>query len=353
MNRQLSSSVQGIHNFVNDILGGAISPRGECYREVGISRLLFCRKEFKEYLRRKNEDQSDCGFRLRGAAKEFKLSKELIYFLASRGLIEANDAMGKEKSLKEINPRAVDSFQSRYVFAYEVARMLGMPTQVLLQELERLDIKPISGASIDYGQHYVFKRTDIDRHDLRNIMALSFWKVRERRQRNSVDVCEAASILAVHEKTISDLVSRDVLKPYRDSVSSRNGYEFRRKHVESFKGQFKNLEHLTTTDAAVKILGRYHLRTKWLRMGFIKYEISKDGKRRFINNLDVENIATFLARVVSRSEAARLLGMNEGSMGYWIRKGALRPVSHRYTRAFRYRLFSKTEVTRFKALISG
>src|SRR5260370_2995827 len=101
--------------------------------------------------------------------------------------------------------------------------MIGMPTQVLLQELERLDIKPISGASIDYGQHYVFKRTDIDRHDLRNIMALSFWKVRERRQRNSVDVCEAASILAVHEKTISDLVSRDVLKPYRDSVSSRNG----------------------------------------------------------------------------------------------------------------------------------
>lgn len=353
MNRQLSSSAQGIHNFVNDILSGEISPRGESCREVGISRLLFCRKEFKEYVRRKNEDQSDCGFRLRGKAKEFRLSKELIYFLARKGLIESNQSLEGDRVFKAISPKAVESFQSRYVFAFEMARALSIPTKVLLRELQRLEIEPVSGPSMDYGPHYVFKRTEIDRLDLKNSTDSSCRKVQERRDSISVDVNEAANILAVREKTISDLVKRDVLRPYRDSLISPKGYRFNRRYIEGFQGQFKNLDNLTTTDAAAKMLGRYHLRTKWLGMGFIKYEISKDGKRRFINNLDVENIASFSARVVTRSKAARLLEMNVNSMGYWIRKGTLRPVSHRYSRAFKYPLFSKIEVARFKALVSG
>lgn len=353
LNRLGPSSAQGIHNFVNDILRGEIIPRGESCREVGISRLLFCRKEFTAYIRKKLTDQTYLGFTLQGTSKEFRLSKKLIYFLAGKGLIESNDAMEGDRTFRAISPKEVESFQAQYVLAYEVARTLEMPTQVLLQELQRLEIEPVSGGSVDLGEHYVFKRTDIERLNLKNVTHPARRKVEERRDRYSVDVIEAANILSVHEKIIYELVSRDVLRPYPNSMGSANGYQFSRQHVESFKGQFKDLGNLTSMGAAVRVLGRYHLRTKWLRMGFIKYEISKDGKRRLLRNLDVENIASFLARVVGRSEAARMVGMNIYSMGYWIRKGTLRPLSHRYSRAFRYPLFSKAEVARFKALISG
>jgi len=228
-----------------------------------------------------------------------------------------------------------------------------MPTQVLLQELQRLEIEPVSGASIDFGEHYVFRRVDIEQLDLKNVTHPARKKVQERRERYSVHIMEAANILSVHEKIIYDLVSRDVLTPCRNSIGSPNGYKFSRELIESFKGQFKDLGNLTSMEAAIRVLGRYHLRTKWLRMGFIKYKISKDGKRRLLNNLDVESIASFMARVVGRSEAARIVGMNLFSMGYWIRKGTLRPINHRYSRAFKYPLFSKAEVARFKALISG
>lgn len=353
LNRLRPSSAQGIHNFVNDILRGEIIPRGESCREVGISRLLFCRREFNEYVRRKLTDQSDLSFQLQGASKEFKLTKKLIYFLAGKGLIESNDAMEGDRAFRAISPKAVESFQAKYVLAFELARTLDMPTQVLLQELQRLEIEPVSGASIDFGEHYVFKRVDIEQLDLKNVTHPARKKVQERRECYSVDIMEAANILSVHGKIIYDLVSRDVLTPCRDSKGSPNGYKFTREHIESFKGQFKDLGNLTSMEAAIRVLGRYHLRTKWLRMGFIKYKISKDGKRRLLNNLDVESIASFMARVVGRSEAARVLGMNLNSMGYWIRKGTLRPVSDLYSRAFEYPLFSKAEVARFKALISG
>jgi len=261
--------------------------------------------------------------------------------------------MEGNKTFKEISPKAVQSFQSKYVFAFEIALALGVRTKFLLQELQRLEIEPVSGASIDYGPHYLFKRTDIDRFDLKRITCLNRRKIQKRRDCNSVDVTEAAKILSTQEKTISDLVARDVLRPYRDSRNSTDDHKFNRRYIESFKGQFKDLENLTTTRAVVKILGRYHLRTKWLGMGYVKYEISMDGKRRFLNKLDVEEIASFLATVVTASEAARLLEMNVNSIGYWIRKGALKPVTHRYSSAFDYPLFSKAQVARFKALTSG
>jgi len=121
------------------------------------------------------------------------LSKELIYFFAGKGLIDSNHTMEGDKTFKTISPNEVQSFQSKYVFAFEVARALGMPTKVLLGELQRLDIEPISGASIDYGPHYVFKRADIDRFDLKSLTRPYCRKAQEDENRKSVDVIEPAT----------------------------------------------------------------------------------------------------------------------------------------------------------------
>jgi hypothetical protein len=157
-------------------------------------------------------------------------------------------------------------------------------------------------------------------------------------------------ILSVQEETITDLVKNEVLKPYRDSVESPRDYQFNRSYIEGFKCQFTNLRNLISKRAAAKTLGKHSLHHKWLKMGCLKYDVSKDGKRRFLNKVKVEEIASFMETVVTRAEAARLLEMHVNSIGYWIRKGLFKPVIHPYRRAFRSPLYLRAEVTKFKAI---
>src|SRR5205823_713742 len=109
------------------------------------------------------------------------------------------------------------------------------------------------------------------------------------------------------------------------------------------------LADLTARSVAKRILGAYYFR-RYLRLGYLKYEVSRNGKRRFFNKVIVEAIASFMATVVTRATAARLLGIQMNSAGYWFKKCGLKQVTHRYSRAFKYPLYLRTEVMNFKAI---
>src|SRR5205807_9950238 len=123
--------------------------------EVGLSRLLFSAKEVEVYLRGKLDDRTGNGFWLDGQVKRFGLRREIIFFLAHKGLIKSNDAIHRGRKIRTISPESVRSFKSNYVFAFEVAHTTGTSLKFLLQELQRLQVKPVSGAAVDYGPQYV------------------------------------------------------------------------------------------------------------------------------------------------------------------------------------------------------
>src|SRR5258706_5106612 len=51
------------------------------------------------------------------------------------------------------------------------------------------------------------------------------------------------------------------------------------------------------------------MRERWLKKGYLVYEISKDGKKKFLRKSEVERIASFTSAIVSRGDAAALLDL--------------------------------------------
>ncbi len=345
--RRLSGFGEGIHSVVKDILDGSLTTH-ELPKGTGLSRLRFSRNEVKEYLEKKFQGHGREVFWSPTRLKEFGMEPEVLYFLAAKGLIRTNRDAGIDTY--KITPNAIRSFRSKYVFAAEIANEIGATTKLLLTELHRLKINPVSGISIDYGPQYVFRRHDIE------VLDLSKLNTRCRRQKQkirasiTVVVAEAAKILSLSEQTILGLVENDVLRPYRDSVDSEFSYRFSRSYIEGFKGQFKDLAALISRRKAGRILGAWNLRKHWLKKGFVKYEVSKDGKKRFLRKAQVEEIASFLSSVVSRAEAGHLLGVHRSHIEFWTKKELLMPVNNRFTRALPYTLYSRAELANLKVI---
>jgi len=92
------------------------------------------------------------------------------------------------------------------------------------------------------------------------------------------------------------------------------------------------------------------LHRRWLGLGYLKYVISKDGKKRLLNKKEVEKIASMMEAVATRAEAAELLRVRQSQVEFWTRKGLLRTVKNRFTKAFKITFYSKQALAKFKVI---
>jgi hypothetical protein len=342
-------SSPAIDTLISSILSGLLTPRGEAADKVGLSRLQFSTQEVHEYLETKIPAQTGVTLRAIDGVASLGSRAKLTYFLAGKRLIATSATRRNGRRCKVITREAIVSFKSEYRLGIEMAHEIGTSMNSLLLALQKLDIHPVSGKSVDGGPRYIFRRRDLDHINLKKIISLIPTKATCKQSR-SINSSEAAKMLNIPKSAILQLVENDVLRPYPESLDSPRGYSFHRNYIEGYKGQFRNPLGLMSLKAAANLLhlsvGNLHVR--WVKTGCLTYEISKDGTKRFLRRADVEGLASFKGSVVTAFEAAILLGVPRPYVRQWTKDKLLRPAANPYPQAFRHPVYLKTDLERFR-----
>jgi hypothetical protein len=104
--------------------------------------------------------------------KRLGIKAEVARFLASKELIETNASKDQGKISKPFTREGLLLFESKYSFAIDVAQELGITTSFLIQRLQTLNVRPVSGKAVDGGPHYVLRRVDLESVDLKKLSTM-------------------------------------------------------------------------------------------------------------------------------------------------------------------------------------
>ena len=344
---RLSSIGWGIHAFVTDILSGFITPIDQSPSKPGLSCLLFSRQDVELYVKNALADKAEC-LQLEGGIAGHGFKAKTLYFLARKGLIETKRETHGRVKCRIITRDAIRRFESTYVPAGRVARELSTRSNFLIRVLMSQQVYPVSGKSVDGGPQYIFRRADIASLNLKELIR-SFPTLRmdkRKQSQQSIDSAEAANILSVRKEVVSALVRNGVLKPCVEFPRKRDKYLFNRTYIKGHEGQFRDLADLLSLNAAAQLLNISVkvLRERWLKKDYLVYEISKDGKKKFLSKSEVERITSFTSTVVSRAGAAALLDLPWWQIQTLVSKGRLKPVANPYPRALGNQIYLKADV---------
>ena len=348
---RLASTRWGIHTFIKDILSGLISPRSEWPDEIGFRRLRFSQRDVAQYQKKKLACEREQRFTIAANPAALEFRARALYFLASKGLIRTKSGTKKGVKVKIITREAVLAFQSNYFTARAVAREAGTSIEFVVPALISHGVHPVSGGSVDGGPLYIFKREDIEKFRLKDIKALPR-KGGKYRLSHPVDSAEAAKILSLRKRDILTLVANDVLRPYRDSLGSDGEYRFNPTYVEGFRDQFGTLTDLVSTRAAARLLnvGLSAFTSRWIKTGYLKYQVSKNGKKQFLRRYEVENLSSFLKAVVNEKDASRLLGVTTNYVQKCAERKLITLLNNPYPRVFKSRIYSKAELVNLRVI---
>ena len=109
-------------------------------------------------------------------------------------------------------------------------------------------------------------------------------------------------------------------------------YLFNRSLIERFVGRFIDLANLISTTVAAKILqvNPSNFYCRWIKSGYLKYQISCDRKKRFLVKSEVEHIASFVNSIVTRPKAAIMLGVSRKYIETFLRRERIKPINNPY-----------------------
>ena len=348
LTRQLSSSGEGIHTLIEDIGTGVLTPSAKSDNKVGVAALSFDRNEVKTYLQMKLASRAVVAFRVIGLIKELGLKSELVYFLVKKGLIKTTAGNNGNQRCRIITHKAISKFKSEFIFAKDAADEIGTSTKFLVNGLHNLGITPVSGRGIDLGPAYIFKRADLESINLKKVIGSLPKKLLLEKPR-IINSAEAAKILSVSERAIPELIRNGVVKPHQGSSDSEIDFFYRRT-IERCKRQFMNLDELISANVAASLLEmtRSRLFYIWIGRGYLKFEVSRDGRQRLLKKSEVEQLATFLKDVVNMKEAAALLNVPHEYIRTWTKRKWLTPLPNPYPRAFKSHIYSKTALANLR-----
>src|SRR5215216_1046586 len=121
-------------------------------------------------------------------------------------------------------------------------------------------------------------------------------------------------------------------------------YLFNRSLIERFVGRFTDLTNLISSRVAAKILQVTQCSIYgWIKSGYLKYQISCDRKKRFLIKSEVEHIASFMNSIVTRPEAAIMLGVSREYIKTILRRERLNPINNPYPLAFPHIIYSRSD----------
>lgn len=138
-------------------LDGGLTPVGALCGVGGVSALVFRREALAAWhVQRTATDL----LTMPETAVEMRVKQEVVYFLARAGLLDSQPIdRGKKHAVAHVSRKAIEAFHGNYVFARDLASLLGRSPRSLILRLSLLGVRPVSGPAIDGCRQALFRRS--------------------------------------------------------------------------------------------------------------------------------------------------------------------------------------------------
>lgn len=147
-----------IAEMLDAMLSGAIRPVGRCTGKEGIAGFLFRKSDLENWFRCTHPVKATSSS-IPEAAQFLDIKQEVAYCLVRRGLLPiCKEKVGRRYATRVLRTSLME-FCASYVFGRDLAEEVGTSPRALAERLDRLDIRPISGPSVDGGRQYLFVRS--------------------------------------------------------------------------------------------------------------------------------------------------------------------------------------------------
>lgn len=345
----------GLGALVKLILDGNISP---CHMEVsrGLSGLFFYECDIANYQRELIKETVDDAVRVGEAARLLGLDKTRVYFLVRSGLLSAKSLTTSNRQTLFVTMRAIDNFHIKYVLANSLARGLNTTAIYLSRLLIVEGVQPVSGPTIDKGKCYIFRKRDLEKVDLENLIHRGRLQQRSRSKAKSplVNLNEASKFLGISRELIQEYVENGILKPYKPAHSSSDNRElyFTRPTIKNFKAQNTDFRGLVPASVAASMLNK-HVRNfyvKYVHTGRLK--IVLDGRKpskQFFRRKEVEAIVELEQETIGSPVVAKILKVSMSSIFRMTLSKELKPISGPLVDGYPLNLFLRSDVEELNA----
>jgi predicted DNA-binding transcriptional regulator AlpA len=329
----------GTGRFVRGILDGEIDPCGESSK-TGFSRFLFAEPVVLNYLRTQLCTVKGTCLYVTEAAKLLGLNSQGTYFLAKKGFLITKTTLGDRTHLL-VTQESIKSFNAMYTPVAKLARMHKVGCYYFVKLLLSTGILPVSGPTVDGGIQYIFRREDLQKINVEELLASAKPKSHsicrpKNHHRSLIGIAEVADILGVSRSIVRKLIENGVLFPNRHHVRGRNSrvkYLFNRFIVEKLSQESITLSDLILISVAAGMMGipSSSFNRRWVQRGHFKIvELKSVPSRRYVLRRELETlIATLkikaqeLKGLLTSRKAAAALGVNMSTIYKWERAGKL------------------------------
>lgn len=256
----------GLGQLLKMVLDGDICPCA-MKKGCGLGGLFFYESDIVNFLKELIKKTVDGAVRVDEAARLLGLQNTHIHFLISKGLLKTKKVAISKRRLLFVTTRSIDNFSSMYVLPSKLASSLQTVSVHLIRLLAAEGIQPISGPRIDGGKYCVFRKSDLDETDLRELIDKERRYHQAMRKRRLVNLDQASKILGISKDSIQEYVENGILKQYTYLSSSncfKTGLYFSECSIKNLKKQATNYGGLISATVAAKMLNK-HIKNFFIR----------------------------------------------------------------------------------------
>ena len=339
----------GLGQVVKLVLDGKISPcamKASC----GLGGLIFYESDVANYQRLLVRRIVNDTVKVGEAARILGLQKTLAYFLINIGLLRANRvAIGKQRILF-ITTKSIDKFSSDYILPATLAVPLHTSPAYLTKLLIAEKVKPVSGPTIDKGRWNIFRRRDLSKVNIEELIEKGRRHQRSRVLSSVIDLNEASKILGISKILIREYTRNGILKPYKHQASpDYDNMEpcFSRRSIENFKAQSTDFRGLVSASVAASMLNRpiHNFYVKYVKTGRLLKVIDwrKRGKQ-FFRRQEVESLVELEKETIGSPEVAEILKVSMSSIYRMTVSKELQHISGPLVDGYPINLFLRSDV---------
>jgi hypothetical protein len=284
------------------------------------------------------DDVGDDLMTIEQVANHLSIYTDAVYRTVKTGLLPVTKSKVNKALISHVSKDDLARFMEKYVFVNEIAINYQCNSTNLADKIMDEGISPISGPGIDNNLLFIFKRSDIERLDIKMVIHKSGYQSRVGRPRKGsskwdshpalIDAASVATRLSTSVQKVSRLVRDGLLEPYDHKGTLGNKRFFEVSTFEAYLNKFKDNPALVTFDDAQRITGETELqfRSNWIKSKRISLIL--DGLNgRYISRKRLDEILAFKKYAISTRDAAELLGVHRSVIQNKHKLGSLKPIS--------------------------
>jgi hypothetical protein len=259
----------GLTQFLQLILARQILPCGVTTSEgTTFSRLRFDKQAILTYVRRERQHRKQNALFLKEAATELGIVEDTAYFLRDKGILKVDSNRPGLGQGSIITRAAIEEFKSNYVSAGELGRELKTSPNRILELLASKKVYPIMGPSVDGCYQYLFSRSDVGGIgvDLSQLSIEERIASIARDPRTRLTVEQIADKLQMSVERVNHLIESGLLLPLKPRLRPCDSNVFNGYAAVRYLRLMGGREDLVSAPIAAKMLG--------VRNGSLPYFVS-------------------------------------------------------------------------------